>query len=363
MPDAQDPYVREGDPCLMTSEERVRATLAGRVPDRPATFDCLMNDAIIRHFAGEEPDLADPKPVVHRAIAAALDSTRIIVVYPQAEGRETRADGSVIRKARWTTWYPHAFASAADAEQSLRAQIPLIQESPPYDLSGATALYRETRAGLGDTFLFANYGLKTGLMLYSSIGLECFCELLADCPEVVSDYIEACTAHSVASIEALRIPPEIEAVFDCEDIAYRGGPLFSPAFLRREFIPRLERIADAWHRKGLRFIFHSDGNLMPVLPDLVAAGIDGLNPIETQSGMTVAGIRRVAPDLLLIGGIDCSQILPNGTPAQVRAETRKVLREAGPRILVGASSETHNAVPLENYLAFLETVHHWQWEE
>ena len=89
----------------MTSVERVKTTLNGRCPDHPATFDCIMNDAIIRHFAGADPDINNPKPIVHRAISRALDSTRIIIVYPQKEGEEELPDGNIVKRERWTTWY------------------------------------------------------------------------------------------------------------------------------------------------------------------------------------------------------------------------------------------------------------------
>jgi len=71
-------------------------------------------------------------------------------------------------------------------------------------------------------------------------------------------------------------------------------------------------------------LFHSDGNLNPILDDLVAAGIDGLNPIEILAGMDVG--------------------------------ERKAIDEAGGRILVGSSTELNEDVPLANFLALREAV-------
>ena len=345
----------------MTSIQRVRATLRGGRPDRPATFDCLANDAIIRHFAGQNPNLDRPQPVVHRAIARAIDSTRIIVVYPQAEGRQTQDDGTVITRKRWTSWYHRDFNCVGDAADYVRGAMARIDREGPPDLCPTIRQFEQTGADLGDTYLFANFLMKTGIMLYGEIGLEHFSYLMADEPQLLCDYLDATTNQSVAAIEATHFPASVEYVFDCEDIAYRNALILSPSYLRRQFIPRLEKIIDAWHRKSVNFIYHSDGNILELLADLVAVGIDGLNPIETQAAMPVAEVRRLAPDIVLIGGVDCSQILPHGTPQDVRVETQKVLAAAGPQCIIGSSSEVHNAVPLENYLAFLEAVDQWRW--
>jgi len=344
----------------MTSEQRVKMIVDGGCPDRPATFDCIMNDSIIRHFAGEDPDMEDPRPVVHKAISQALDSTRIIIVYPQRENEEKRPDGALVKKRRWTTWYEKPIVSVVEAAEFVRNSIEQIGTSS-IDMHGQIEAYEQIRTDLDDVFLFANFMAKTGIMLYSQIGLEYFSYLAADSPELLHQYYAAATNRSIRAIDAADFPRDINAVFDCEDIAYRGGTILSPDYLRKEFLPQLERLVDAWHRKGIKFIYHSDGNILDVLPDLVACGIDGLNPIETQAGLAISAIRKIAPELILIGGIDCSQILPLGSPEEVRIEAQRVLREAGPHSIVGSSSEVHSIVPLENYLAMLNTIKEWRW--
>lgn len=345
----------------MNSDERVRRTLNGEDVDRPATFDLMLNDSVIRHFAGGDVDLANPRPTVHRAYDRALDSSRMAIVYPQAEGEELLANGALRQKKRWTTWSAPKIDSVDDAERILRENVRFLKENPVADLNPIIEEYCRTQAEFSDFFLFGNFMLKTGIMFYSGIGLDWFSYLLADQPRLVSEYYEASTARAVRSIENARFPAEIEAVFDCEDIAFRGGTIFGPEYLRKEFFPRLERLVDAWHRKGIKFVFHSDGNLMSVVADLAACGIDALNPIETQAGMNVTELREKASELVFIGGVDCSQILPRGTPQDVAQETRRVLAASGPRIIIGSSSEVHNEVPLANYLTMLETIANWKW--
>lgn len=345
----------------MTSKQRIETILSGGCPDRPGTFDRILNDEIIRHFGGGELDLDNPKPILHQALSQALDATRLSIDYPQSPGEQLLPNGVHVQRQRWTTWYEWPIRSVQDAAEHVRGQIEHTRNTPA-DLQPGIDLFEQVRADLSDMFLFANFGLKTGIMLYSQLGLEYFSYLLADEPDLLRDYYDAMTDRTVRAIEAHDFPPSISAVFDCEDIAYRGGLLLSADYLRKEFLPRFERLVAAWHAKNIKLVFHSDGNVLEILPDLVACGIDGLNPIETQAGLDIAEIRRIAPDLILIGGGDCSQILPHGTPDEVRKETRRVLQAAGPASMIGSSSEVHDQVPLENYLTMLDAAHEWRWQ-
>ena len=86
------------------------------------------------------------------------------------------------------------------------------------------------------------------------------------------------------------------------DIAHKDHLLFSPRFLSQEIFPRVKRLNDAWHEHGIKCLYHSDGYLMDVLDDLVAIGIDGLNPIETVAGMNLKDVRTKYPNCFWLAG-------------------------------------------------------------
>ncbi len=110
----------------------------------------------------------------------------------------------------------------------------------------------------------------------------------------------------------------------------------------------------------MKVIYHSDGYVISVLDDMIDAGIDGLNPIEPLAGMDIGYLKKhYGKRLVLTGNLDCSQLLPLGTPEEVREGTRALLRTASPGggHFIGSSSEITPATPVENILAFCETVH------
>lgn len=145
-------------------------------------------------------------------------------------------------------------------------------------------------------------------------------------------------------------------MFAGDDIAFKTGPFLSPSWFEEHYFERLDRVVDAYHAEGIKVLFHSDGNLNAVLDGLVAAGIDGLNPIEVLAGMDIRDIHRRYPHLFMAGGIDVSQLLPFGTPAQVRDAVNRAIDDAEGRIMIGSTTELNNDVPLENFLAMRDTV-------
>jgi len=346
---------------MKESLQRVRQVLEGELPDRPPLFDIVRNDAILSHFAGETLTLENADRVVPRAFEPMLDGTRPAVRRPEPEREERLEDGRRRVHHRWTTWTEHAVypSSSAYAERWGRLRERSWEWSPADQevLDRYLETQRSTQSELGEVYLFWSAAAGPGLMgIHGEVGLEAFSYYLADCPEIISLRLEYNTVKSVQRIEHLPDKGRPEAVFLGDDIAYKTGVMVSPKWLRREYFPRLERIITAFHRRGIRVLFHSDGNLLEILDDLVEAGIDGLNPLEVMAGMDPGEIHRRHPHLFLAGGIDVSQLLPFGTPQQIRDTVLRTIEATGGRLMVGSSTELHDAVPLENYLALWETV-------
>ena len=347
---------------MQGSKERVQAVLHGRLPDRPPLYDLVRNDAVIGHFAGETLTVENAADVVPRAFRNGMvDATRSRVRLPETEREEVGEDGRKVVYKRWTAWHERQAYESSEAYAAAHRRKPgKSWDWTPEDqerLDAYIVTQREIEARLGDVFYFWSSGGTVGLMgVYGKVGLEQFSYCLADCPQVISEQLERNTVKAVQRIE--RIPDDAVpiAVFLGDDMAFKGGPICSPRWLRGEFFPRLKRIIDAWHKRDTTVLFHSDGDLMPVLDDFVEAGVDGLNPIEVAAGMDIAEIHRRFPHLFMSGGIDVSQLLAFGTAQQIRDTTEKSIEDAGGRLMPGSSTEVHEEVPLENFLAMHEAV-------
>lgn len=343
------------------SLERVRAVIGGQMPDRPPLYELLRNDAVIEHFAGQPISMANPAQAVFAAYAPAVDATRPPVRLPEQERLVTRPDGRQQRHDRWTIWTEHRRYADSDAyaeakKQELASESGDWTEEDQRQMDAAMDLIAQSRKKLGEVFFFPS-GVSLNLMdIYGEVGLEMFSYCLVDHPDIIDELLERNVRRGLRWIEHLPADHGIEAMFCGDDVAYKSGPLLSPAWMADHYFPRMARLNEALHRRGISVLFHSDGNLMPILGLLVDAGIDGLNPIEIMAGMDVGEIHRLYPKLYLCGGIDVSQLLPFGTAAQVRDATRRAIDAAEGRLMVGSSTELNDDVPLENFLAVWETV-------
>lgn len=343
------------------SVERVRAIVRGERPDRPALYDLLRNDAVLGYFAGEALTLENASEVVYRAYEPAIDATRPVVRMPHREETITLEDGRIQKHYRWTTWTEHA--RYADGEEYARAKRSAIAAYSDSWGAADEELVRSyldgvasERERLGELSFFPSGPGMSLMGIIGEVGLEAFSYYLADYPELVDELLEIGTRRAVRWVEHLPPGHGIEAVFSGDDIAWKGGPMLAPRWFEEHYFHRLARVTAAYHGKGIKLLFHSDGDLNPILDGLVEAGIDGLNPIEVLAGMDPGAIHRRHPRLFMSGGIDVSQLLPFGRPAQVRDAVRKALDDSECRLMVGSSTELNNDVPLENFLAMREAV-------
>jgi len=363
-------------PAAMTKRERVARALTCQETDRIPIYDLLRNDEAFVYFSGEllPPLAADPETVATleriagRAVGSFLDMTRSVGFGPVADESTTDEFGFVHRTAAFekTSWIEQRpFAEERGAIAFLkklilatRERTRTIQADPQAHREAYHRGFRETQARIGQTVnLLAQHGVGLDQVRHY-LGVELFAYVDAEDPGLISEALEAFTEQNIAECHAIADPSLSPAVLTYGDIACKGRLLHSPAYLRAEFFPRLQLLNDAWHEHGLKCLFHSDGYLMDVLDDLLAAGIDGLNPIETVAGMDLKEVReKCGPKIFLTGGIDMSQLLSNGSPDQVRAVCRQAVRDAAPGYFLGSTTEADNSCTLENLLALYEVAH------
>ena len=357
----------------MTARQRIEATLRGETPDRVPVFDLIQNLPLIEHVTGEKVTPANGLELLCRTIGDRLDITRGIAA-PAEEKTFRGEDGFVYKQEWWTTWLiERPFVDVAGALDYIRRNIEELYDRRPGDMwtfagkgnvwghssRSPREQFLELQDKVGEnTVIFPNEspeGLDTA---HIRLGLELFSYAYAANPELVSDWLEALSWAEIQRVHETADPELSPVALVYADHADKNRTMFSPAFLRREFFPRLRKLVEAWQSHGIKVIFHSDGNLWQVLDDFKAAGIDGLNPLEPLSHMYAGDIRKSYPDWILMGGIDASALLPFGTEEQVREAVRNTIRDAGAagRLWLGSSTEIHPAMPVNNVLAMWDEI-------
>jgi uroporphyrinogen-III decarboxylase len=146
-----------------------------------------------------------------------------------------------------------------------------------------------------------------------------------------------------------------ETVLFYDDYGYKEGPLVNPKDFKEEFKPRLKQIVDAGHKRNIKMIMHSCGNLNLLWDDIMETGIDALHPLEPTARMDIFELKRKTPKLTFIGNVS-PQDLQDKSPEFIRNYTTRLMTECkqNGHYILSSGHSINPAVSLENYLVMRE---------
>ncbi len=152
----------------------------------------------------------------------------------------------------------------------------------------------------------------------------------------------------------------IDIVYMADDYCSQSGPFFSPEIFQELIMPYLKRMVERVHQSNKKFLLHVCGAVRPLLPMIIDAGVDMLEPIQTRAtGMDPVGLKRdFGQDICFYGGMDLQQILNQGTVDQVQHEVKRlidILGKNGGYIFGPGHTYIQVDAPLENILAMYKT--------
>jgi len=188
---------------------------------------------------------------------------------------------------------------------------------------------------------------------WHSMGWETFAIACLEDPGLVDAILGPISDWYAAVAEEL-CKLDFDFIWAADDIAFRTAPFFSPQVYRELLLPHTKKVAA---RINKPWIYHSDGNLLPIWDDLISQGMDAIHPLEAGS-MDVAMLKAEYGDrIAFCGGVDL-RILEAGTAEETAADTRRLIDILGPGggyLLCTSNSVTPNVKP-ENLVAMLKTL-------
>jgi uroporphyrinogen decarboxylase len=260
---------------------------------------------------------------------------------------------------------PRALAEALD--ESMRTAM----ASPPGPLAdgpqglkrlaeGAKALRARTdRAIIG---LFGGNLLELGQFLYRN---DIFLAMLAAEPRQAHEFLDEAVEIHLPKLERFlgAVGPSIDIIQFGDDLGMQRGPQISPKMYREFFKPRHKLM---WTRAKelapVKVMLHCCGGVRQLLPDLIDAGLDAINPVQIScKGMDAQELKAEFGRELVLwgGGCETQTTLSLGTPAEVKEHVRRqveILRPGGGFVF----QQVHNIlanVPPQNIVAMYEAVH------
>ncbi len=195
-------------------------------------------------------------------------------------------------------------------------------------------------------------------------GMETFFLNLAVRPDFAVDLLNRCAEHCRTLMGHVleELGDNVDIVKIGDDLGTSASLLISPRMYRQLLKPiHAAYIAFIKERTRAKVFFHSDGDIFPLIDDLIEIGVDILNPIQTSAGkMSDLSTlkKRFGKEIVLCGAVDTTRVLPFGSPAEVRKEVREVIEQLAPGggyILASVHTIQKN-VPPQNIIAMVEAL-------
>ncbi len=252
--------------------------------------------------------------------------------------------------------------------EKFRGVIWAALPTPPFDSLLTPARLDEIVCGarrLRDTASFATSVSVSGSLFENShflFGMENAYLHMAGEKQKFAAFLDRLTELHLAKMHEIlpRLRGLVDVVVLGDDLGMQGGPQISRQMYRELFFPRHQRIFRcAKQLSGASIFLHSCGGIQPLIGDLIDAGVEILNPVQTSArGMDPAQLKReFGRDLTFWGGgCDTQKVLPCGTPEQVREDVRRrldIFMPGGGFVF----ASVHNVmadVPPENVVAMLD---------
>lgn len=145
-----------------------------------------------------------------------------------------------------------------------------------------------------------------------------------DDPALIADMADFLADFWIEIYGAVLADVQPDSAEFWEDMAYKNGPLISPALFRKFMLPAYRKLIGFLRENGVRhFCVDTDGDCWKLIPLFLECGMTGLLPFEVQSGMDIAAVRQAYPRLQIYGGLD-KRALAQGPAAIDRELERKL---------------------------------------
>jgi len=183
-------------------------------------------------------------------------------------------------------------------------------------------------------------------------GIENHLFAFYDHPGLMHRINDDLAAFNLKVVEALFPVLKPDMVGFAEDMSYNNGPMLSRDCFNEFLLPYYRRVIPSIRAHGVKTLVDSDGQIEPMIPWLMDAGIEGVYPLERQAGVDVARIRQRHPRFLLMGAYD-KMVMSRGETA-LRTEFERllpVMKSGG--FIPSVDHQTPPGVSFDHYRAYL----------
>lgn len=333
----------------MNSRERVLAVLAGEIPDRVPWIENYVSNEVMAGLLGHEnfvhatysqkierPGMIRVPPEVHKLVP--IDNLSYDLAPPRFAKTE-RLGG-----------HDHITEGLIRGKGDLK----LLDALPDPD---DESLYRPAEEHLkrfkGDLAAIATIRSGPG-NTYLSMGIDRFCTKIVTEPDLVKEVLWRFSQWSRRVAKNMQELP-FDLFFIPDDIGFGHAPMISLRHFQEFCVPVMRNVIEVMK---LPAIYHSDGNIMPLMEEIIGLGVAGIANME-PGPMDIDEVKRLYGErVTIVGNIDLHYTLTIGTPEETMAEVKKRLDSLAPggRYILSSANSLPNYVKPANVRAMGEAL-------
>ena len=207
----------------------------------------------------------------------------------------------------------------------------------------------------GDRFYLMKHGDVT-FGIPDGTQMEAFCYRMIDEPDKMKAEMDQAVSHQLDKAERQAKMGGLDGFTLCTDYCLNAGPFLSPRQFSEFVTPYLARLIQGYRDLGFYTIKHTDGNIMPIIDQLVQANPHALHSLDPQAGVDIAEVkRRYGDQVCLIGNVNCG-LLDTGTDEEAVESARYALRHGSPNggYVFSTSNCIYTGMPLKRYELMLD---------
>jgi len=344
----------------MTKRERVRKAIQHQQPDK-VPWNMGLTDAALANLADyyANPQLADPK-YFHQWVGNHLKT-----VGPTSKGQfhglEEEVSPGLWRDGWGIIWDTRGLYGEGEWGRPVNCVLPeptlkgfTFPDPPrPENFAHYPQFIEDNR----EVFILGAEG-HLFEVAWALRGMENFLQDLLLHPAFVHELLEGITEYYLALIDE-SVKYDIDGFAFGDDWGSQEmGLIMGPSHWRRFIKPYMARMFDRVKRAGKFVHLHSDGDVSAIFEDLIEIGLDVYNPFQPEIMDVYEMKRRYGDHLCFHGGIGIQELLPFGTPQQVKAKAQRMIRKigAGGGYILAPSHSVLADTPAENIAALIEAV-------
>ena len=254
--------------------------------------------------------------------------------------------------------HPVTYPLSEVADEDLGRALADYQMPDPYHAGRFDSARKLADRYRGDLFIFGKLGMCLFERAWSIRGMDKVLVDMIERPAFVEALLDRILYEWNLPIIDQQLEIGIDGFYFAEDWGSESSLLFSPRLWKKFIKPRLAMMYQRVRDSGKVVGQHSDGRVTGLFPDLVEIGMQVFNPLSPTI-MEPAETKAAWGDkICFYGGIDVTELLPFGTPEQVRAEVRRMAQVMGKGggYILQSSHTMLDDVPTENIVAYIDTV-------